>query len=421
MNVFRGFHRYWLAFISDRFEGRDAERALVLLYFSLLVMSYTFGFSIYYYVLGVSEGVVIDAYGGISAILLIFLLIRYQWLTLCSHLFNFTFLAFFLAFVYYTGWSSSPFIPWLTIIPFSAIVLHSRRWAIFWGMLALLGIVIWYPLEANLGVPVTNILESLDDGILLPVYSGFFMYCLVAILIYLQSRSDLSRLEEERIENQERSLKDLEELMYGQEIERERISRELHDGLNQMLTSTRIMHELAFAKHPGFEQELEALLIGLTETSEESSHLSRNLATHFLKDFGLTESIASLARMLEERYGLEIEYYCENPGLLSQRKSLQLYRLVQEALECCRLDGEASEISLQVLNIQGSLRIMVEDNGNGKSFAPDPLSGKSSSLIRDRVRILHGNLEVDCSPGKGCVLIIEIPHKYEKNKTFSRG
>jgi len=204
-------------------------------------------------------------------------------------------------------------------------------------------------------------------------------------------------------------------------LERERISRELHDGFNQMLTSTRILHELAFSVHPEFHQDLEPLLQELVLTSEESSHLSRDLATHFLKDFGLEEALAGLAPMMKERYGIEVEFFGEEPGPLNERKALQIYRLIQEALHLSRVQGQSTEISLQMLNMPEGLRIMVEDNGKGNNQIPEHNSQSPGSLIRDRVRILHGNLEIDSSPGKGSVMIIEIPHNYAKNTSFSSG
>ncbi len=212
----------------------------------------------------------------------------------------------------------------------------------------------------------------------------------------------LDRLETERRESARRALA-------AQEDERGRVARELHDELGQVLTGVLLLMDEA-SKAPA-RRATEALEEGREAARaaiEEVRRIVRDLRPEALDDLGLFSALVALASSFEHRTGIRVErrFAPELPDLSSEQ-DLVLYRAAQEALTNVARHADAREAELRVEHADGTVRVVVRDDGCG--FANAAGDGRGISGIRERAMLVGGTLEVDSKPGQGTQVVLCIP------------
>jgi PAS domain S-box-containing protein len=212
--------------------------------------------------------------------------------------------------------------------------------------------------------------------------------------------------------NTERNL--LNAVMEGQENERKRLSRELHDGLAPMLSSVKnnlevvspVVEELA-GKHRRYFYDS---MSQLNAAMDEIRTMSRDLMPRTLEDFGLISALKELCNRTTRISKMEIEFYkSEFKQRLDSNIEIGLYRISQELLNNAVKHSEATQLKVQLVKHSKSVVLSVEDNGKG--FIVNTSSGKGLGLknIMSRVKSLNGFLEFDSRPKVGTSVTIEIP------------
>ncbi len=228
----------------------------------------------------------------------------------------------------------------------------------------------------------------------------------------IQMRDKLKVLTENEIKLlKENSLK----LIEGQEVERKRISRELHDGLGQLLTATRF--RLGDIKD-NMEVKVEVKKL-LDETLFEVRRISNNLMPSVLIDFGLRAGLERLAGQIEETSGVKVSLlYEDEHGGASQLPfdvTTNVYRIIQEALNNMVKYAEATEAEVAIF--ESSENIIVEIADNGKGFEVNwSTETRGLKNMKERVNILKGTFDIKSQPGKGAVIFCEIPILNKKNE-----
>lgn len=199
----------------------------------------------------------------------------------------------------------------------------------------------------------------------------------------------------------------LKHLIEGQEMERARISRELHDGLGQILNSIRFTLDSCNTTEE--QLELKKNLTELTEKAiEDMRSIISNLMPLRLKDFDLRVCIQTLAEECQ-RLGLNYELQIEpNVPDLDYAKKTATYRIVQESFQNIIKHAKASLVTLQLYRKGRMLSLSIEDDGIG--FSPE-LNNPGNGLrnIKDRVEVMKGHFLLESEPGNGTYLNIEIP------------
>ena len=205
----------------------------------------------------------------------------------------------------------------------------------------------------------------------------------------------------------------LNSLMEGQELERKRLAREIHDGIGPILSTVKM--NLA-----NIEGDVENLMPDLKEKFQKSYKLideaagdlrsiSHNLMPKVLSDFGLSEALETLCEKIDAARSVNIDFI--NVGLdhrLNEVTELGLYRISQELLNNTLKYAQATKVTLQLIKRDETIRLMYEDDGIG--FYPDSVaSGIGLMNIENRARALAGQSVVDSRPGKGMTATIEIP------------
>ena len=206
----------------------------------------------------------------------------------------------------------------------------------------------------------------------------------------LQMRDQLQQLNA-RKESLERATKQL--LVSTQEAERERIARDIHDGIGPLLTTAKLKLS-ALALPSETTQEVRNLL---DDVIAEVRRISSNLMPAVLSDFGPGEALRQLASDVEKNSALTVRYANDllSPSGLSKETGIALYRIAQEAINNTLKHAQATEIMMSLTEFENQVVFYYKDNGVG--FDPvDLLNGNGKGLknIHERVRILNGTVRI---------------------------
>ena len=203
----------------------------------------------------------------------------------------------------------------------------------------------------------------------------------------------------------------LRRVVAGQELERRRLARELHDETGQALTS--ILLGLKAVESAKTQEQLSAAGEELRElivaTLQDVRRLAVQLRPAALDDFGLVAAVERLARTISEATGIGVDVESRlGPGRLPEEVDTTLYRIVQEALTNVVKHAQARNVTILLVRREGSVTAVIEDDGRG--FDPDELSSDGLGLLgmRERVALLDGRLTIESSPGAGTTLVAEV-------------
>lgn len=219
---------------------------------------------------------------------------------------------------------------------------------------------------------------------------------------YLAIRYEITNRKEMEEELQKMMMK----LIDVQEEERKRLSRNLHDGIGQNLYSHLITINILQSQmnHPLIDQmQKEA-----TDLIQEIREISWELRPSVLDDLGLVPAIRSYLSRCSEHYGLDVRFECSLDKRLRMNKEIAIYRIIQEALTNTRKYADATEVAVTIRQMDGIVRVMVEDDGKG--FDIDQLTrGVGLFSMEERSRAVHGELTIKSKQGLGTKIIFEVP------------
>ena len=211
---------------------------------------------------------------------------------------------------------------------------------------------------------------------------------------------------------QERQLIAAQSLMKGQEQERSRLARDLHDGVGGLLSGVKL--KLSSMKGNFYLPEESALslqgIIGQLDNSiQELRRVSHNMMPEALIKYGLKEALENYTDYIQSSGALKIQLQLYGlESRLDQDTEIILYRIVQELLTNVIKHAQATNVLLQFIRSNDRFTLTVEDNGKG--FDKDPADAKNGaglSNIKARVAYLNGNMDINTAPGKGCSITIE--------------
>jgi two-component system CheB/CheR fusion protein len=188
--------------------------------------------------------------------------------------------------------------------------------------------------------------------------------------------------------------------------EQERIGLEIHDGLGQQLTglsmvATSIKRSLASRNLPEAEK-LDELIKQLQLAIKEARVLSRGLAPVPINPEGLADALTMLARDVQDKTGIDCSFESHHAVEINDRTSaMQIYRIIQEAVNNAVKHAKASKISIYLDSMNGTCELSVSDNGCGFDTKKNMSDGLGMSIMRYRSGIIGCNLEVKSAAGKG--------------------
>lgn len=225
-------------------------------------------------------------------------------------------------------------------------------------------------------------------------------------------------LQQQRIRELEKDkqLIAVDSMLKGQEEERSRLAKDLHDGLGGLLSGVKFSLSnmkdnlvITADNMTVFERSLDML-----DTSiKELRRVAHNMMPEILTKFGLDEAVKEYCNTVNATKLLAVKYQSlgmilPGPERLDNSTEIIVYRIVQELLNNILKHAAASETFIQLVRENNRLNIVVEDNGKGFDIALlENSNGVGWANIRSRVEYLKGQLDIHSEPGKGTLVNIE--------------
>lgn len=230
---------------------------------------------------------------------------------------------------------------------------------------------------------------------------------------FLVSAIDMTeklRLQQKLIEEKVTAQKEVARIIIDtQEKERSVIGKELHDNVNQLLTTAKLYVENIKHLPAQVEMFTDKSISLLLRAINEIRFLSRQLVTPVIHDIGFEATLAELKDhyLSLGRFDMELKT-CLREDNLSEELKLTLYRIVQEQLNNIVKYAQATHVKVLLLQEDDHLRLQVADNGVG--FDPQKTArGLGLRNIRNRADAYKGTVTIESAPGQGCQLLAEFP------------
>lgn len=244
---------------------------------------------------------------------------------------------------------------------------------------------------------------------LVVITSLLSIFILIGLLYFGYKRSQfqkkLNRQEKEKI-LKEQELKEMSALINGQNIERNRIAKDLHDGVAGDLAGIKLLlaKENTYLKN----ENLQKIQENLSEVFQEIRKISHNLSINNIKEKTLKNLLSDLKDSYQQRneFSFDVYIYPENAiDDLDEIKKLNIYRILQELLHNISKHAKASEVELSINRHHNDMNIIVADNGVGFDIYKKGIGLKN---IEERLKIISGEMNIQSEMNKGTSVIIDI-------------
>ena len=206
-------------------------------------------------------------------------------------------------------------------------------------------------------------------------------------------------------------------LIVGQEMERRRLSKEIHDGIGPLMSTIKlnldsVKNELKDAPDKTL-QKVGTMSDLIQDVAADLRSISHALMPSALIDFGLVAPLTNICKKASESELVQVDFF--HKGLekrLDKNIELNLYRVTQELLNNALKYSQAKTIQIQIIKSKKKVTLTVDDDGVGfdpKAFTEKMQNGIGFRNINTRVSSLGGILDIDTRPGHGVHFNIEIP------------
>lgn len=208
-------------------------------------------------------------------------------------------------------------------------------------------------------------------------------------------------------------------ILDAEEQERQRIGRDLHDGVGQILSAAKLnlsalQSTLAIPGQSNKDKMQNALDL-LDESVKEVRSISHNMMPNMLIKSGLASAVRDFVnKMTGDKLKIDLDIVGMNNRLDSTVEAV-LFRVFQEIVNNIIRHSDANHVTIQLLRHEREMVLMVEDNGKGFDVQHTILNENGIGLknITSRVDYLHGTIHFDSVPGRGTTVIVEIPISHE--------
>ena len=250
-------------------------------------------------------------------------------------------------------------------------------------------------------------IERKDKSILL--WSTIAITLLSAIVIFVLVFRNRQQRNAEKIQllQKQSELQVLNALVEGEEKERSRLARELHDGVGGILSASRMHLSILQedAHNRTYAKDFRKISSMLDQAAQEIRTIAHNLFPEIVSMHSLGVAIGNYCERMKSS-GLNIDYYClgELPEF-EDRFKLVVYRAVQELVNNVMKHSKADHVLVQLSHYNNILTIIVEDNGIG--FKKDVVKGMGLATLQDKVKRFDGHVSVESGPGRGTTVQLE--------------
>jgi signal transduction histidine kinase len=266
--------------------------------------------------------------------------------------------------------------------------------------------------QKNLALENTQ--HKLDQRRLVSTFLIILIIVLIALGYLFYNRYKLKKRQEldaEIIRQQELRSKAIIET---EEKERIRIARDLHDGLGQQLSAIKMRLSTMESEIRNSEVQIDnyTTVVNMVDDAvREVRAISHNMMPNALLRLGLASAIREFIDKIAGSGPLKVDLQIVGlENRLEHTTETVMYRVLQECVANIIKHAAASYVNIQLLQYDGYLQMLIEDNGRG--FSTDLINnfqGIGLKNIVSRVEYLNGTVTFDSTPGKGTTVIVEIP------------
>ena len=239
---------------------------------------------------------------------------------------------------------------------------------------------------------------------------------------YLVQVQDIShrKLAEQRIRTMS------QQLMKAQETERQALARDLHDYLAQDLSAVKIgldtLLDNQAKAHPETRQKVSELSKILQGTIIAIRDMAYSLSPASLNELGLVQALVQYGEEFSARSGVKIDFFHAGIDKLAMGfdSQINLYRLVQEALNNIKKHADASHAIIRLVAAFPNIILRIEDEGKGFDMKDRLVAATADKrmglrIMQERVRLLRGTMTIQSRPMEGTRIFITVPHKEKKS------
>ena len=233
-----------------------------------------------------------------------------------------------------------------------------------------------------------------------------------------KAEEEVERLNVENVTHKINQQKEISsKIVENQENEQNRIAREIHDGIGQMLTGLKFsLESINLEDKEKTAQKIEYLKALSLDIIKGVRTATFNLMPPELSDHGVNSALAKLAQELSKLTGKNVLFY--NKSNFDQRLDslieINIYRLTQEAINNAIKYADSSHIIVQLSHSNNMLSITIDDNGKGFDIVEaekkrNSESGMGLLFMKERIQYINGRVFIKSIPGEGTRITFNIP------------
>jgi two-component system NarL family sensor kinase len=238
----------------------------------------------------------------------------------------------------------------------------------------------------------------------------------------LKAKTNLAEKNRELDKKNVQELLDKQEIRFnqaridGQDKERKRIAKDLHDGLGSLLSMVKVYYK-------SIEDEIETNNISskkqyqkanelLDKACDEVRKISQEIHSGILAKFGLIAALEDLVATVNDSKQLRVEFNTHSiDDRLNNVIETNVFRIIQELMNNILKHASASEVNIQLLQNDAILNVVIEDNGRGFKYDSRNSEGMGLRNIKSRVDKLSGDIYFDSILGNGTTITLNLPLK----------
>lgn len=220
-------------------------------------------------------------------------------------------------------------------------------------------------------------------------------------------------------------LNTVESIIQAQESERQRLSRQMHDGPAQALSNFILQTEIALRLFDVDQEKARQELLNLKNSATAAFQQVRDfvfeLRPMMLDDLGLVPTLKRYVEAFKEQTNTNVRLSVSGvERRMEAYIEVIIFRAIQEILGYVVRQGQATQISIQLDISDAQIKATLDDNGKGIDIAVIAEgSGMGIKVIKDRVEMLGGFLDIDSRPGKGNFIVFQVPAGVSMKMVFT--
>lgn len=246
----------------------------------------------------------------------------------------------------------------------------------------------------------------------------------LGLFLYYRQRLALARLREEKEQaNHKRNIeslldehraKNLEARIAGEEQERQRLAKDIHDHLGSLLATVKVNLQGLFAREKTIKDQEQVQTVNslVDKACNDVRGIAHNLHMGISESFGLISALEDLSQSVSGANNIKVKFTATNSSKrFDTNLEIFIYRMVQELLSNALKHSQATLISIQLTCLDELVSIIVEDNGKG--FLTNQPGAKANGIglkeLMSRVEDFNGEITIDSTPDMGTTVLVDLP------------